>query len=668
MVRSGPGAMLGSGDVTSNRKREHLDIVSSEVAEAERAAGWDDVHLVPAALPEVSLDEIDLTTSLTGVELSAPLVISAMTGGHGAAAVVNGRLASAAQELGIALGVGSQRAALRDPRLRPTYAVVRRNAPDALVIGNLGICQLIAQGDEPAFGADRDRCRRRDGGRPAPRHPPQRGGGADPARGRPGHHRALRRPREGDRGVPGPGDGQGDRRRDRRRHRPRRGGGGGGGARCRRGGRDQLRQGRGHQGRVARRRPGCPAGDDVRRLGDPHRRLHHRVPWPRACPWWRPAGSAPGSTPPRRWRWAPTWWRSAGRRWSPPARDPPPCDSCSRGSSRSCGWRWCCAAPGPRTLLRERPPVLTGVTLAWQQQRAGLPPATRGDMSGDELLAEVRRALAPLPEAEGGIAVVLATSGVPPAVALLSSGDVDVSATAVRAVTYGGSSAATRLGTAFTLLVPAGEVAYRVEVDGATSRPAGRLALIEGRLAAIRPTAEPPWMLDLRFRRAAGGDDRGRRAVRGVLVGGAGLADVRGRGRPARAGRLNDPPGHGAADLPDEPSVSPRSDRSRPTTSVTTCRTVPEKRGRMFSSMSRRVTGRYGPSTAWRSSSTVSKSSRVTRKGPGPVVADVHLDAADGREAPEQRDVDGLVVADELGGVVRLTLVDDQVGGGHSNP
>jgi isopentenyl-diphosphate delta-isomerase len=152
MVRSAPGAVLGSGDVTSDRKREHLDIVSTEAAEAERAAGWDDVHLVPVALPEVSLDEVDLATSLAGVRLAAPLVISSMTGGHGAAAVVNGRLALAAQELGIALGVGSQRAALRDPRLRPTYAVVRRNAPDALVIGNLGICQLIPQGDEPAFG------------------------------------------------------------------------------------------------------------------------------------------------------------------------------------------------------------------------------------------------------------------------------------------------------------------------------------------------------------------------------------------------------------------------------------------------------------------------------------------------------------------------------------
>jgi hypothetical protein len=148
-------------------------------------------------------------------------------------------------------------------------------------------------------------------------------------------------------------------------------------------------------------------------------------------------------------------------------------------------------------------------------------------MSGD-LLAEVRRALVPLPGDDGGVAVVLATSGIPPAVALLSSGDVDVTGTAVRAVTYGGSSAAQRLGGAFTLVVPADEVAYRVEVDGATSRTVGRLAVIEGSLAAIRPTAEPPWLLDLRFHRRPGSPagDAARfvaywSAVRGWLAAGA---------------------------------------------------------------------------------------------------------------------------------------------------
>lgn len=141
------------GDATADRKREHLDLVTARAAEAVRSAGWDDVHLVPAALPEVSLVELDLTTALAGVELAAPLVISSMTGGHGAASVVNGRLARVAQELGIALGVGSQRAALADPRLTPTYAVVRRNAPDTLVIANLGACQLVSQRDRFPFGA-----------------------------------------------------------------------------------------------------------------------------------------------------------------------------------------------------------------------------------------------------------------------------------------------------------------------------------------------------------------------------------------------------------------------------------------------------------------------------------------------------------------------------------
>ena len=138
----------------ANRKREHLDIVASAAGAPPPTAGWDDVHLVPMSLPEVSLHEVDLSTTLAGVPLAAPLVISGMTGGHGAAAVVNGRLATVAGRLGIAMGVGSQRAALRDPQLVPTYSVVRRNAPEALVIANLGVCQLVGQGNAPPFSAD----------------------------------------------------------------------------------------------------------------------------------------------------------------------------------------------------------------------------------------------------------------------------------------------------------------------------------------------------------------------------------------------------------------------------------------------------------------------------------------------------------------------------------
>ena len=76
-----------------------------------------------------------------------------MTGGHGRALAVNELLARVAEKRGIAMGVGSQRAALRDPMLVPTYSVVRETAPTAFVIANVGISQLVAQGGEAALGA-----------------------------------------------------------------------------------------------------------------------------------------------------------------------------------------------------------------------------------------------------------------------------------------------------------------------------------------------------------------------------------------------------------------------------------------------------------------------------------------------------------------------------------
>ncbi|MGE3267707.1 MAG: type 2 isopentenyl-diphosphate Delta-isomerase, partial [Chloroflexota bacterium] len=82
------------------------------------------------------------------------LVIASMTGGHPAALAINRVLARAAQAYGLAMGVGSQRAALRDPGLRATYTVVRDEAPDAFIIGNIGAPQLVAQGGTPGLTHD----------------------------------------------------------------------------------------------------------------------------------------------------------------------------------------------------------------------------------------------------------------------------------------------------------------------------------------------------------------------------------------------------------------------------------------------------------------------------------------------------------------------------------
>ena len=132
----------------SERKREHLELAASPRSQALVDPGWDDVHLIPSSLPEVSPADVDLGTDLVGHRLAAPLVLVPMTGGHPDAARLNAVLGEVAERLGLAVGVGSQRAALRQPSLAATFAAVREHAPDAVVLANIGACQLVAQGDE----------------------------------------------------------------------------------------------------------------------------------------------------------------------------------------------------------------------------------------------------------------------------------------------------------------------------------------------------------------------------------------------------------------------------------------------------------------------------------------------------------------------------------------
>src|SRR5712691_13061466 len=137
----------------ARRKGEHLQLAAEGDIETRSSAGWEDVHLVHDALPSVDAKDIAVGALFLGHTLRLPLVISGMTGGHGRAIAVNEMLARVAERAGIAIGVGSQRAALRDPTLVPTYSVVRDAAPNAFVIANVGVSQLVKQGKEPPIAA-----------------------------------------------------------------------------------------------------------------------------------------------------------------------------------------------------------------------------------------------------------------------------------------------------------------------------------------------------------------------------------------------------------------------------------------------------------------------------------------------------------------------------------
>ncbi|MDO5824156.1 type 2 isopentenyl-diphosphate Delta-isomerase [Methanobrevibacter sp.] len=127
----------------SDRKLEHLLICENyDVEFKNKTTGFEDIELIHNVLPEIDKNEIDLSTSAFGKKLDSPLFITAITGGHPAAKEVNKQLAIAAENNNIALGVGSQRAACEHPELEDTYTVVRENAPNCLLVGNIGAPQL----------------------------------------------------------------------------------------------------------------------------------------------------------------------------------------------------------------------------------------------------------------------------------------------------------------------------------------------------------------------------------------------------------------------------------------------------------------------------------------------------------------------------------------------
>jgi isopentenyl-diphosphate delta-isomerase len=110
-------------------------------------------RFIHEALPEVDLESVDASLNLFGKQLNAPILVSSMTGGTEESKIINQRLAEAAQEMHLAMGVGSQRAALENPNLNETFSVVRSSAPDILLFANLGAIQLN-------YGCTVDDCRR----------------------------------------------------------------------------------------------------------------------------------------------------------------------------------------------------------------------------------------------------------------------------------------------------------------------------------------------------------------------------------------------------------------------------------------------------------------------------------------------------------------------------
>jgi len=143
---------MGKVTNTSARKSDHIQINLKKDVDSSLTTGLERYQFIHRALPELNLEEVDSSISIFDKTLKTPLLISSMTGGTKEAGEINQILARAAQETGIAMGVGSQRAAIENPKLEDTFKV-RNVAPDILLFANLGAVQLN-------YGYGIDECRR----------------------------------------------------------------------------------------------------------------------------------------------------------------------------------------------------------------------------------------------------------------------------------------------------------------------------------------------------------------------------------------------------------------------------------------------------------------------------------------------------------------------------
>ncbi len=123
------------------RKSDHIKINLEQDVRSALTSGFEKYHFIHEALPELDLNRLDTKLNLFGKQLNSPILVSSMTGGTPEAETINLRLAEAAQECSIAMGVGSQRAAIEHPEQAQTFQV-RRAAPDILLFANIGAVQF----------------------------------------------------------------------------------------------------------------------------------------------------------------------------------------------------------------------------------------------------------------------------------------------------------------------------------------------------------------------------------------------------------------------------------------------------------------------------------------------------------------------------------------------
>ncbi|MBS9337897.1 type 2 isopentenyl-diphosphate Delta-isomerase [Fructobacillus parabroussonetiae] len=125
----------------SNRKNEHLSLATKFWRDQQTPVlgpSFEAVRWVPGPLRDMAVSTVDPSVELFGQHFDWPFYIEAMTGGSEATRRVNEDLAKVSARTGIAMAVGSQSVAIKDPAQADSFRVVREQNPEGFLIANLG--------------------------------------------------------------------------------------------------------------------------------------------------------------------------------------------------------------------------------------------------------------------------------------------------------------------------------------------------------------------------------------------------------------------------------------------------------------------------------------------------------------------------------------------------
>jgi len=126
-----------------SRKADHLQLSLSPAMEAKGGNGLEHIHLSHDALPELDFSQVQIATKFWSYAAASPFFISSMTAGHHQGESINFTLAKVAAQKKWPMGLGSQRRELSDPQAGQEWKRLRKAAPGAYLMGNLGLAQLV---------------------------------------------------------------------------------------------------------------------------------------------------------------------------------------------------------------------------------------------------------------------------------------------------------------------------------------------------------------------------------------------------------------------------------------------------------------------------------------------------------------------------------------------